>query len=114
MYTVEDHEKDLGELINFLNVTGVDQAKLSTIIQGLRDNYSEVSTTFADNTKKIEEFNTMNEGLRSANMSLLSKLGTSITDLNSKDKEEFKSSKQPKQEPPTDVISLDDITKNFI
>lgn len=114
MYTGEEHENNLSELIKFLNVEGVDQAKLSTIIQGLRDNYNEVNTTFADNTKKIEDYTSINEGLRSANMGLLSKLGTSFNDLNLKDKEGFKQQKQTQQPPTEETMTTDDLIKNFI
>jgi hypothetical protein len=115
MYTGEEHENNLSDLIKFLNVEGVDQAKLSTIIQGLRDNYNEVNTTFAEHTKKLEDYSTMNEGLRSANMSLLSKLGTSTADLLTRDKEQFKKgSVKTDSGQAEETLTLEDISNNFL
>ena len=78
MLKVEEHEKNINDLSELLKVEGVDTAKVSLIIQSLRDNYNEVSTSIADTSKQIEKINGLNEGLRSANMELLSKLGTQV------------------------------------
>lgn len=76
MLKTEEHEKHINDLSEFLKLEGIDQSKVSTILQGLRDNYIEVTTSIADSTKKLETTNKMNEDLRSANMLLFSKLGT--------------------------------------
>jgi len=112
MLKVEEHEKNINDLTQMLKVEGVDQAKLSTILQALRDNYSEVGQTITDNTKKIEEINGLNEGLRSANMGLLSKLGTQIADLTAREthKESGQATKETEEKP----MSLDDMAKEFL
>jgi len=112
MLNVIEHEKNINDLIQLLNVNGVDQAKVSTIVQALRDNYTEVDQTFITNTKKIEEINGLNEGLRSANMGLLSKLGTQIADLTAREthKEVGQATKETEEKP----MSLDDMAKEFL
>jgi regulator of replication initiation timing len=104
MLKVEEHEKHINDLTQFLKLEGIDQAKVSTILQGLRDNYTEVTTSITDTTKKVTEINTLNEGLRSANMMLLSKLGTPTTET--KKQEETKTTETAK--------SLDDIALEFL
>jgi hypothetical protein len=110
LFDLKSHEANLNELIGLLKVEGVDQAKASTILQALRENYTEVDTTILNNTKKIEEINTLNEGLRSANMTLLSKLGTSIADLNKPQNQQQQQQQQQQQE----VKSLDEIAKELM
>lgn len=107
MLKLEEHEAHINDLTNFLKVEGVDQAKLSTILQGLRENYTEINKSITDTTNKITSLNELNEGLRNANMTLLSKLGTSVTDL----KVQTKSEQKPQQD---DVKSLDDIALEFL
>lgn len=108
MLKLDEHEKNINELADFLKVEGIDQAKVSTILQSLRENYSEVDTSINDSTKKIADINVLNEGLRSANMNLLSKLGTSLTDLGAKGKE------TETEKPKNDAKSFDDIVGEFL
>lgn len=108
MFDLKKHEENLNELIGLLKVEGVDQAKASIIVQALRDNYTEVDTTILNNTKKIEEINGLNEGLRSANMNLLSKLGSQITDFKPQAKPEEKP--KPEEQPK----SLEDIASELM
>jgi len=112
MLKVEEHEKNINDLIQMLKVEGVDQAKVSTIVQALRDNYTEVDQAIITNTKKIEEINGLNEGLRSANMGLLSKLGTQIADLGNRGNHQEQ--KQDNTETEDKPLSLDDISKEFL
>ena len=106
MYTGQEHEERLNSLIKFLSVEGIDQGQVSLLIQELRDNYNDVNTKFTESETQINSFKELNEGLRNANMSLISKLGTSITDITAQ--------KQPTQQPKEDTLSLDDITNNFL
>lgn len=110
MLKIEEHEQKINELSEFLKVEGVDSAKASLLIQSLRDNYTEVNTTLTTNTQKIDEINGLNEGLRSANMQLLSKLGTQI-DVQASHKSQEKPKEQPKEETP---LSLEDVSKEFL
>jgi len=107
MFDITAHETKINELIGNLKVEGVDQAKVSVLLQELRDNYTEVDDLHTKNSKQIETINGTNEGLRSANMQLLSKLGTQFKDME-KPKHE-----QKEQEKEVDVLSVDDIIKNF-
>jgi hypothetical protein len=109
---VEEHENYINDLTNLLTVEGVDSAKVSTILQGLRENYTEVSTSFNDTTKKMTDFTKLNEDLRNANMMLLSKLGSqnSGTKPHEEHKEEHKET--PNEE--TKAMTLEELTKNYI
>lgn len=109
MLKIEEHEKSINDLSQFLNVEGIDQAKISTILQGLRDNYNEVNTSMTESTTKIASINELNEGLRSANMGLLSKLGTQMSNINKPEKHE-----KPDEEKPETVKSLEDIANEFL
>lgn len=104
MLSHEEHEARLKTFVESLKIEGVDQAKLSTIVQELRDNYSEVNSTLSERDTKLTSFTELNEGLRSANMMLLSKLGAPAAPT-----------APPKPEPPKeDALSLDDIASKFL
>lgn len=105
MMSPEEHEAQLQEFIANMKIEGIDQAKLSVLVQGLRDNYAEVNNTLTERETKLSGFAETNEGLRSANMMLLSKLGTQNPEPKAPAKTE-----QPKE----DILSLEDISKNFI
>ena len=109
MYTGQEHEERLNSLIKFLSVEGIDQGQVSLLIQELRDNYNDVNTKFTESETQINSFKELNEGLRNANMSLISKLGTSITDITAQ-KQQQTQTEQTKE----DTLSLDDIAKNFL
>jgi regulator of replication initiation timing len=112
MFKIEEHENQINELSKLLKVEGVDQAKISTILQGLRENYNEVNTSISEKDTKILTFTELNEGLRSANMTLLSKLGTQFSDVGQPGKPQ---EKKPEEKPQGDnVMSLEDIAKEFL
>jgi hydrogenase maturation factor len=108
---VDEHENFINELSQLLKIEGVDQAKVSTILQSMRENYSEVGTSFTANETKFTEINKLNEDLRNANMMLLSKLGTqsidSLVKPNGKEKE-----KETETEEKT--MTLDELTDSFL
>ena len=110
MYTGQEHEEKLNSLIKFLSVEGIDQGQVSLLIQELRDNYTDVNTKFTESQNSITKFTELNEGLRNANMSLISKLGTSITDITAQKQQQQTQTQQAEE----DTLSLDDITKNFL
>jgi hypothetical protein len=107
MLKPEEHEKQISEIIGLLNVEGIDQGKVSTIVQALRDNYAEVTTSIDSDIKKISEINALNEGLKNANSMLLVKLATQDANFNKPNKEE------PKP-PDKNVKSLEEISKEFL
>lgn len=109
MFKVDEHEQKINELSELLKVEGVDTAKASLIIQGLRDNYTEVSTSIENSTKELEKTKGLNEGLRSANMEILAKLGVqNLNNHNGGGTEEHKEDKKD------DVLSIDDIANEFL
>lgn len=112
MLKIEEHEKHIVDLTALLNVEGVDQAKLSTIIQGLRENYSEVNTTFEKHTTDTTANNETMEGLRSANMMLLSKLGTQVTDFSNRGNKDLNANKDTSK-PDETLLSIDDIANQL-
>lgn len=104
MLKATEHESKLNEIMQMLKVEGVDQAKASEIVQALRDNYTEVETTFTTTNEKITKFTTDNEGLRAANMNLLVRLGNQVTETGKP------AEPKPADPKPADkVLSLDDI-----
>lgn len=114
MLEIKDHEKHISDLTELLKIEGVDSAKVSTILQALRENYTEVNTSILDNTKKIGEINTLNEGLRSANMQLLSKLGTQLNDMSIPNNKNTNDNSKDTNDNDEDTLSLDDISKEFL
>jgi len=106
MFDISAHETKINDLISNLKVDGVDQAKVSVLLQELRDNYNEVTDIHTKNSKQIESINGTNEGLRSANMQLLSKLGTQFKDIEKPDP-------KPDPKPAEEVLTPEDIIKNF-
>lgn len=117
MFDVSKHEEIINDLSSLLNVEGVDVAKVSLLIQDLRNNYSEVSTTIAENVAfKTESENSINE-LRGANNKLLLQLGTQYSQMLNVDKEKLKDDAKGGQTPKdeeSETMSLDDIANNFI
>lgn len=118
MFSKEEHEAKVNSLISFLNVEGVNQAELSVIIQDLRNNYNDVTTDFEKNTTDITSYKEQNEGLRSANMKILTQLGTQDTEIFAKNKQDIIAKKNGTHNS-TDsedekTMTLEDISKNFI
>lgn len=115
MYTGEEHENIINELIQGINGEGVDMAKVSLLIQDLRNNYNEVNITFAENTAKFEDVNKSIEGLKSANNKLLLQLGSQYSEILGRDKNEIINPKpQPTPQPQEETMSLEDIAKELI
>jgi hypothetical protein len=106
---IKKHEEQISELSKLLTVEGIDTAKVSTILQGLRENYNEVSSSFEGYTKQITEFETERKALVNANANLITKLGVQDNNLNNVKKEEHKEDK-----PKDDVMSLEDIAKKLM
>jgi hypothetical protein len=116
MYTLEEHESNITEIIGMLNVEGIDQAKLSKIIQGLRDNYSETQTSLTDLSKNFETMKGVHQELKSTNMDLLSKLGKQYSEILTKDKHDIKNpnEKDSSNKGDENTPTTDDIVKNFL
>lgn len=102
---IDEHEAQINEIANLLKVEGVDQGKASTILQKLRENYSEVETEITKFSNDITTSKQLNDSLVMANSMLLSKLGQPI--VNPK--------QDPKPEQPKGAVkSLEDIANEFL
>jgi DNA-binding MarR family transcriptional regulator len=110
MFKIEEHEAQISQLSDLMKVEGIDQSKVSLIIQDLRKNYAEISTSLSDENKKLTELTTLNENLRTANMGLLADLGEQY-----KNKPNPNPNPNPNPKPSNDkILSLDDISKEFL
>lgn len=105
----EEHEAKINELISFLNVEGVDQAKLSLLINDLRTNYDEVETTFTKQTNDIKTYQDRSNELAQANMDLLLKGGVRKQDIETIRQEVQKKQGQEVNEPDEKILTLEEI-----
>jgi regulator of replication initiation timing len=107
---INKHEEQISELSKLLTVDGIDTAKVSTILQGLRENYTEVSTSIEDFGKKVTYFEAERKALVNANANLITKLGAQEDNFNKGNKEDKPKDDKPKD----DVMSLEDIAKKMM
>jgi regulator of replication initiation timing len=114
MFKVEDHEKNITELSELLKVEGVDQAKASTILQSLRENYTEVNTKIEESTNTINKFTEINKSLQFANSDLLSKLGTQTANLGTSQNNNNNNNNNNPDDEGEKTLSFDDIANEFL